>query len=337
MRKKDTYKFYPPIIDGSHIPIGSSYIISESFRTTYNVKRIYLDIIGFFALHGPNPVLAMTEGPIKPRKRGRPPKYKILREPKRNQEQTINYNYKTALRHAKKLESMGLLKRIKPKGKELFALTFLGFHVHMRDPNRNPENLEATIKSNYRLLPFSQFWNELIEIAGEQFVYECLAKAISEKIYKEQFRIEDLDLIIDLLYIHPKHKPAFQVREDKKVKELLELLSTAVTLGNSYVYYLAAHDILFLIEQKKWPKTTNDLINFESEKALAFFEKRSIHEKPLFIPGKQLIKFLKSYYKLRFFFTGMFIDKLLSRSNRQTKFIEPSKERVLKRKNSLIK
>lgn len=311
MDKKDTYEIYPITIDG-YVPFGSSYIFCDSFLASHSVKRISLDIIEFFARHGPNPGLAITEGPKSQRRRGRPIEKTYLRQPRRKKELALPYDYKTALRDAKKLERMGLLRRLKPKGKKVFSLTFQGFYVHMRDPSRNPENLEATIKSNYKLLPFSHSWDELIEIAGKQIVHECLTKAISEKIYKTRFRIEELELDIDLVYVHPERKPAFQINEGKKVRELLKLLSETKILKTSYLLFLAVNDILTLIEQKKWPKNANDLINLESEKTLAYFEKRGIHEKTLFIPGKRLIKFLKSNYKLEFFFTGMFMDKLLS-------------------------
>lgn len=301
---------YPSITNAG---LASLVGISEHFSLPYDLDTIDLEILQFFALNGPNPCLSLTKGPIIPRKRGRPPEKKWDKEARRDKEKILPYDYKRILRRVKKLEEMNLLQRIRPKRKKLFALAYEGFHIIMQTPNKTQENIGIIIKKNHRLLPFSQSWSELIGIAGKQFVHECLTKTISEKIYRYGLRIEDLKCSIYLYFVYPS--PVFQIKDDEKNKQILKLISSTVKLKKCYIQYLSTNDIFNIIKNKKWPRFKKDfhaiLDNLECIKALEFFNGRKIDEKPISIYTTLIYRVFGRYNSPRFFFTGLFIDKLL--------------------------
>jgi hypothetical protein len=92
------------------------------------------------------------------------------------------------------------------------------------------------------------------------------------------------------------------------------LISTTTTLKKSYISYLATNDIFTIIKNQKWPLTKEDFLNLESVKALAFFKVHSIYEKPISIYKTLISRLFEQYSSLRFFFTGLLMDKLLSES-----------------------
>jgi len=290
-------------------------LLLEKGAKSINIKhKIELDIIHFLAENGPNSAFDISRGqiiPRGPRKRGRPLlKYKRKELPKRDKNRTLAYEYKRVLRHAKNLVQKGLLQSEKLERRDILSLTFDGFHAYLQDKSEEYEHLDRAIKSNSKLLPFAKYWSEIAQIVGENVVSQGLVKAVSHQIFRSPARIEKIKLEFDSFLVEPK--PIFPQTEEKKLnKEFADFLSKNLEMRNSYVSYLATHDIFFLTSEKKWSEIDSCLDNLESEKALAFFEKRNIHNKPIFIPGTRLKEFFPRFATIEFFFTGMLMEKVL--------------------------
>jgi len=255
----------------------------------------------------------MSKGPATPRKRGRPPALKGNRPPKRDSTKKLVYDYKRILRHADKLERLGLLQS-KRKKKYILALTFDGFHIYLQntfvqEPDREAKHLDEAITANSKLLPFAKYWNEIVSIVGKNVAHRSTAEAIHQRIFRYSVNIGEINFRFDSFLT--KHKPTFpKISKRKQDIELVNFVSGSLELRNSYVAYLAVHDILSLTSQEKWSKRDLHLNNLESEKALAFFEKRDISSKPLFGSGTRLKEFLPKFATVENFFTGLLMEKL---------------------------
>lgn len=292
---------------------------TKNVRSCGTLDRYYLteldfDIIRFFALNGPNPCFAITEGPMKEKRRGRHVIRRGKTKTKREQNQAIEYNYRTAKRHAEKLEEIDLLKRIKPKKKELFTITLEAVYVHMKDPTKKPENPFDIMKANQKCFPFFPFLNEILEITGKDHFRRCFEQTIKEKIYKDSINIQKLDL--ELKYYLPYAFPIFfENTLSENDRKLLRLISEVTYLKNSLIIFFANSDMGRIKERKKWPESKFELNALESEKALAYLEERDIDDDPLFVPGNRIKRILQDFNQRKFFFTGMLMHNLIKIMN----------------------
>jgi hypothetical protein len=308
--------FIPSVLDHyiSHKPESLSFKLEKN-KYCITINKIDLDIIRFLAENGPSSCFSIYAGPMNPRKRGRPPNYKEHRTPKRNKTKALAYDYKRILRHAHRLAKIGWLQRKKPKRKQVFALTFNGFLVYLRDRNKKDEHLNRAIELNSKFLPFAKYWSEIVQVIGKNIVRQGLARTVSQQIFRNPAEIEKINLEFDSFLVNPR--PTFpQTVKNKLNKDFVNFLENNLELRNSYISYLATHDIFFLTSEKKWSEIDSYLSKLESEKALAFFEKRNIHDKPIFISEKRLREFFPRFATVEYFFTGMLMEKLLLKENR---------------------
>ena len=305
-------QYYRPVVDTPIVPEPILFLLA---RGVIFLNFVEEDIIRFLAENGPNSAYDMFEGPVSPkapRKRGKPPTRTYDRKilPKRQESKALGYDYQRILRHADRLVRIGLLQSEKLKKKIICALTFNGFHVYLQSRSKEAEHLDRAIKSNPELLPFSKYWSEIVHIVRKNMARQSLAKVVSQQIFRSRAKIEKINLQFDSFLVKPS--PVFpQIGEKKHNKEFADYLSTNHELRNSYVSYLAVHDVSFLTHQNKWSEIDSILSNLESEKALAFFEKRKIQDSPLFIPGTRLKEFFPKFATIEYFFTGMLMEKLL--------------------------
>ena len=325
MTKKVTYVIDLPVLNWPERKFPRNEfekleLLLDRGYNTIQLKKVDLDIIRFLAENGPNSCYSMYKGPIKPRKRGRPPDEKKWNKLKRNKTKALGYKRKKILRHASKLVEKGLLRQIKPKRKEVFALTFNGFHISIPKQDLNAEYLNTVIKSNSNLLPFAKYWNAIVEIAGENIAVQSVYEALLQQIYRKPTKIEKISLEFDSFLVEPR--PVFpEIGEKKHNREFADYLSINLELRDSYISFLAVHDILSLTLEKKWSVIGSILSNLESEKALAFFEKRNIQNNSLFIPGTRLKEFFPKFAAIEYFFTGMLMGKLLWKEGESKKIL----------------
>ena len=152
-------------------------------------------------------------------------------------------------------------------------------------------------------------------MVGKNIVSQGLARTVSQQIFRSPAEIEKINLEFDSFLVKPR--PTFpQTVKNKLNKDFVNFLENNLELRNSYISYLATHDIFFLTSEKKWSEIDSCLSDLESEKALAFLEKRNIHDKSLFMSGKRLRKFFPRFATVEYFFTGMLMEKLLLKENR---------------------
>jgi hypothetical protein len=82
----------------------------------------------------------------------------------------------------------------------------------------------------------------------------------------------------------------------------------ALVLRNSYIAYLAVHNIWQLSGKNFRDIESHNSLKSETE--LAYFENRQIDSNPLF-KGDRLLEFFPKYASIEYFFTGMFVENLL--------------------------
>lgn len=313
--------FFPPILDKYSLQKFESdplQLLVDRWANHIFLKKIELDAICFLAENGPHSASDMYKGPAiprGPRKRGRPPSGKKEKLPRRDETKKLVYDYKRILRHADKLVQMRLLQSEKKKKKDILALTFDGFHVYLQnivihERDRETKHLGEAITANSKLLPFAKHWNEIVRIVGKKTAHQSVADTIQHQIFRYPVNVGEINLKFDSFLIEPN--PAFpKISKKKQDIGLADFVSRSPELRNSYITYLAVHDILYLTSQDKWSERDLHLENFESEKALAFFEKRDIGSKPLFVSETRLKEFLPKFGTVEYFFTGLLMEKLL--------------------------
>lgn len=307
--------FFPPILDQYAFPtLEYLPMLVETVRRNVSITEIELEIIRFLAENGPHSASDMSKGPATPRKRGRPPALKRNRPPKRDSTKSLGHDYKRILRHAGKLERMGLLQS-KRKKKYILALTFDGFHIYLQntfiqEPDREVKHLDEAITANSKLLPFAKYWNEIVRIVGKNVAHRRVAEAIQQQIFRYPVNIGEINLRFDSFLIEPK--PTFpKISKKKQDRGLADFVSRSPELRNSYIAYLAVHDIFYLTSQERWSERELRLGSLESEKALVFFERLNINSKPLFMSGARLEEFFPKFATVECFFTGLLMEKLL--------------------------
>ena len=308
-----TYFFGPPILD--RYTLGDLETLVEKARSNIRLKKVDLDIIRFLAVNGSNSCYSMYEGPRIPRKRGRPPIRIINRIPKRDKSKALAYDFKKILRHADKLVKMGLLQYKKPKRKEVLALTFDGFHIYLQntfiqEPDKEARHLDEAITANSKLLPFARYWNEIVRIVGKKTAYQSVAGAIKQQIFRNPVNIGEINLKFDSFLIRPR--PIFpKISKRKHDIEVADFISRSQELRDSYIAYLAVHDIFYLTSHERLSEIDLNRADLESEKALDFLERRNTRRKLLLKSRTRLREFFPRFATIECFFTGMLMEKLL--------------------------
>lgn len=313
-----TSRIFNPLVINYDSPRDPLNLAREKNLGVQIKHKIELDIICFLAENGPHSVYDMFKGPIiqrKPKKPGRP--LGVKREklfPKRRDE-TVPFEYKRILRHATNLVNMNLLQSKKLNKKNILSLTFNGFYIYLQDRIKTDQHFDTAIRSNSGLLPFSEYWTEIVQIVGQNVASQGLREAVYQQIYRSSSKIKQIDLEFEHFLVEPR--PIFpQIVERKLNKDFINFLSKNLVLRNSYVSYLATHDIFFLTSQEKLSEIDSRPDDLESEKALAFFEERNIQSKPFFTSWTHLKEFFPRFATIEYFFTGMLMEKLLFKENR---------------------
>jgi hypothetical protein len=196
--------------------------------------------------------------------------------------------------------------------KKMVTLTFSGLSLYLRgsdDKNR----FKNAINNHPDLIVCARQWHTMREQIGENRCLEALEKTINccINVLKAKFYIRLPKLEFDG-YLN-QHYPSYREREvllerDMKTSEYLKT-KEALVLRNSYISYLAVHD-MFELSKKNAGQVKKLLQTLESEKELAYFEKRKTNQTSLF-KGERLKEFFPKYASIEYFFTGMFVETLL--------------------------
>jgi hypothetical protein len=225
---------------------------------------------------------------------------------------SVSYFYPFILKTVRNLEKQMLVHTSRDtsgiRSKRIVALHLLGLLLYLRGSNDEGKFVNA-VKKNGRLLPFSGVWDLLNEKLGSEHVKSALGLAVDSftGLSLAKFIIRPLNLEFDGLITRRWISEGHNNRVEKAVeflkhKEALELL-------NSYIAYLAVHDIQKLMEEKK---KMADVVpdNLESERELAYFERRDTDSRQLFKEGR-IKQFFPKYAQVDFFFTGMLVENLI--------------------------
>ena len=312
--------FHSPVADTT-LPLPDLPIVLITAGDWLDFEEIDVDIIRFLAENGAHTTYDMFKGlenQRRPRKRGRLSlKYKYERKKllKRDTSKALDYDHKRISRHTKDLLKIGLLKTKRLKRKNILALTFHGFHVYLQDGGKENGHLDNVMTKNSDILPLSKHWNELTQVVGENILHKSVTETVSWDTYKQIFRsqVKKDEINFQFYVFFTKPRP---VVPEIKIQQILHgnfgiLLSRNDELRNSYVYYLAAHDIAFLKSKSLLSEIDTQLEKLESERVLAMFERREVNEKPLFKPRTHLMQFLERYGSIEYFFTGMVIEEII--------------------------
>jgi DNA-binding MarR family transcriptional regulator len=217
----------------------------------------------------------------------------------------------------KKLEKKDLVKILKDstgdRMRKVVKLTFSGLSIYLRgssDKNR----FKNAINHHPNLVIFSNQWDAMYKQIGVNKCIEAFEKTTNNcvNLLKAKFRTRSPNLefegfLRNPFYTSPKER-GIALERDIETSEYLKT-KEALVLRNSYISYLAVHDI-FKLSKESREQVKKLLPSLESEKELAYFEKGKTSQDSLF-KGKRLADFLPKYTSIEYFFTGMFVETLL--------------------------
>lgn len=213
------------------------------------------------------------------------------------------------------LEENGMVRKeqdLKNKRKPIMVEpTIEGLVLYLRE-SKDRERFDKAMDNYSKYLPFSENWKSLIKKLGMGVVYSALEQAVKkcENLRKGFFRIRNLSLefqgFVERMFILVELSKVLKDKNEKTAR-ILQTEEYSI-LRNSYIAYLAVYDLLNL---ERNSKNSEELIpELDSEKELAFFEKREVGSGSLF-RGERLREFFPKYASLEFFLTGMFVENLL--------------------------
>lgn len=231
-------------------------------------------------------------------------------------ERRAKYDHSYIREIVKSLESKKLVKTVKDPSESRMRvrvdLTFAGLLLYLRR-SADKHRFKNAINHHSQLLPLSENWASLSENLGNEKVIDALNRAV-ENCYglsKAKFRIRTLELEFEgfLRNEHLWKMEKETVKEkDMAVWKFLQN-NEGTVLRNSYIAYLAVHNILQLSKRSR-REAEKLLSTLKSERELAHLENREINARPLFRDDR-LKEFFPKYADMKFFFTGMFVEKLL--------------------------
>jgi len=200
----------------------------------------------------------------------------------------------------------------KRKTKEV-SLTSLGAIIYLRESK--DKNRFKNIRNNYPdFLPFFNAWELLCDKLGTNQVASSLEKAMDRCrfLLEATFKIKRLNFEFKG-YIEKNWEEIMITKQVplERNKESINFLSSeeGKILRNSYIAFLAVHDIL-LLSKKSNAEVKKIIPTLKSEMELAFFENRDIDSNPLF-KSERLKEFFPRYAGMEYFITGMFAEELL--------------------------
>lgn len=215
-----------------------------------------------------------------------------------------------------KLQKEGIVTtRTDPKNKRnptIVELTFQGVVLYLRESTDKKRFIQAT-KHYPQYLPFSKNLEMLNKRFGQGLVYNALEQATKTFVDVRQaaFRIRPLNFefqgFIEDIFVSGDAIKVLRGKNEKMAKLLQE--QHVSVLRDSYIGYLAVHDLMRLMKQNK--KNVEELLpNLDSEKELAYFERREVGSNSLF-KGDRLKELFPKYASVEYFLTGMFVENLL--------------------------
>jgi len=202
-----------------------------------------------------------------------------------------------------------------PRIKTVVKPTFEGLILYLQNPFEK-QKLKNIWTHYSKMIPFSDKWNSMVTLLGEERCFETLEQTVKDfvDIRRVKFLIRPLKMTFEGFLESPKILFA-SIEEEDFVLERDEVVTTylkgktARILRNAYVAYLAVNDIRKLCWKSK-EELEKLLSKLESEKELAYFEKRQVGSNPLFKEGR-IKEFLPRYSGIEWFLTGMFVKNLL--------------------------
>ena len=234
---------------------------------------------------------------------------------------TVTYHYPSVRHVVIKLEKKKLVRvhkdKSKPIAKVVVEPTLQGVIFYLR--HSNDTGKLANVLENYSdMIPFLRNWDSLVSELKDK----C-ARALEDtlngffNITETRFRIRPLKLKFEGFLESSKNLLPNPFREENESFILVRdedaagylRKEEALTLRNSYIAYLIMKDIERLSFESK-EEVQRLLAKLDSEKELAYFEKRQVGSNPLFKNGR-LKEFLPEYSGIEYLITGMFVKNLL--------------------------
>jgi GTP cyclohydrolase II len=230
----------------------------------------------------------------------------------------ITYHYSFIHKTVDKLERKGLICTTKrasaDKVKRTAKLTFQGLILYLQHSD-NGNRFDHAIEHYPCFIPFAQQWDSMMRELDKERMVKALEQTLENfHVQKVKFLLRPLKMEFigflespKVLFIYTERENHMYVR-DEDVAEYLKN-KTARILRNAYIAYLAVNDIKKMSWESK-EELEKLLTKLESEKELAYFERRQVGSNPLF-KGGRIKEFLPRYSGIEYFFTGMFVENLL--------------------------
>jgi hypothetical protein len=227
----------------------------------------------------------------------------------------LRYDYHFVYSKVRELVKKGLVQTRSFNNQEpKVGLTFLGliFYLqNLKDVQKGPfEKLKHVLRNYRTLIPLFTNWELMTKQLGTEKCNKAFNETITDfKLSKAKFRIRPINLAFHGFLKNSGFTKAL-TPEYERVEKVSEYLKSneALVLRNSYIAYLAVHNIRQLSGKNlRDIKSHNSL---ESEVELAYFENRQISSNPLF-KGDRLLELFPKYASIEYFFTGIFVENLL--------------------------
>lgn len=313
MTKVLQWRFFP-LVAGKGSAIGFTEVEIDEFE---------LSILWTLNKNGPKSVYRLQKMEYslpkrvhKPQLADCPEEHDLLKKT----EMPITYHYSFVHKIVRRLEKKKLVgtrsDTFKSRNRIIVEPTFSGLMLYLQNSD-DKKRFDYALKHYPKLIPISEQWKSMTNVLGEAKCMRALEQTVDDFIEIQVLRFRVSPLKIDFQgYLE---SPPEIMREnledceilmerDEKVAKYLETKEGSL-LKNSYIAYLIVNDIKTL-SRKSREQIGRLLPTLESEKELAYFEKREVGYYPLF-KGGRLKEFLPDYANMDYFFIGMFVRNLL--------------------------
>ena len=307
-------------------PISKNY--KGIFLGLYKIDECKLNILWTLAKEGPMPVFQLfrkkkiAEGKKRvdewmPRVYSLPKISEVL--PMMGREgrigETVTYNYSFVNKKVKELEKGWLVEDLGKGSRrsKIVGLTFAGLLLYLLG-STDKGKFENAVTHYGRWLRFSDLWSQLKEALGQERVAEALDRAVSDfsNLILAKFRVRPINLEFEGLLREELLLQKGSARHESHLRDpdTVGLLQKkkAFILKNSYLAYLAVHDICRL-SGKDRSIVERLLPTMTSEEELRYIEGRNDKRNSLLM--NRLKEYFPMYARYDFFLTGMFVENLL--------------------------
>jgi len=220
------------------------------------------------------------------------------------------YEYPFVRKSVLNLEKKGLVKITKDSSgdrmRKTVTLTFSGLSLYLRG-SAEEHKVKNALNHHSELIPSADIWKEMCKEIGEKKCTEELERTAVNcaHLLRARFHIKSPSLefrgYLKSHFYSSLRERRMPLERDTKTSEYLKR-KDAATLKDSYLAYLAVHDIQKL-SRKDSEQIDRLLPTLDSEREYSYFQNGG--QSASLFKGKNLCDLFPKYREVEYFFTGM--------------------------------